>query len=288
MATCGEQSDCIKFSTPVKTSGTCDGDCEWKVCLDLSLIGSNSCVKESGTVSHSCVLPPDVCAANVLNFKSATETGSLDSSHVQCQTGKGGETLYFLLKDGPGCSSSTVLTGAWPPGSLDPKATCQPTVFERGSSISCTGNGSGVECVWSYKLPICEAPPPPPPPPPPSCPKGNGVCYTPDCQCVLGSCKVTESSNFASVLVGYTGADGWYTLKSTCESGQALSNAVLIPCDGICKKEDIVGNYGTTFKVQVIRGKLVTPFSMKCGTKCFVYDSNYGTTPVEFPYTCNP
>jgi len=289
MATCGEQSDCIKFSTPEETSGTCTGDCEFKVCLDLSGIGSTSCVKKDGTVSHSCVLPSDVCAANQLDFTGATETPSLTSSHVQCQTGKGGEYLYFLLKDGRGCSSSTDTTGVWPPGSLEPKATCQPTAFAAGSSVSCTGNGSGVECVWSYKLPTCTAPPPPPPPPPPAnCPKGNGVCYTTDCQCVLGSCKVTESPNFTSVLVGYTSTspDGWYSIKSTCESGQGLSNAVLIPSTGICKKEEPEGQ-SPTFKVQVIGGKLVTPFSMKCGQNCYVYDSTYGTTPVEFPWYCN-
>lgn len=278
MSTCGEQSDCIIFSEPVKTEGTCDGDCEWKVCMDLSGIGLGSCVKDSGTVSHTCVMPENVCATGTLDFRTGAEATDLTSTFVQCQTGKGGDTLYFLLKDGSGCADSS---GVWPAGSSTPKAECVPTNFLTAeSSPSCTGNGSGVECVWSYKLPTCEAPPPPPPPPPSNCPKGNGVCYTSDCECVMGKCKITPSASFASVLEGYTGADGYYTLKSTCESGKALSNAVKIPSSGICVKEDIlVENAGTTFTVQVVNGVLVTPFSMKCGTDCFIYGS--------FPYTCN-
>jgi hypothetical protein len=287
MDTCDAQAKCITFSAPeLLSSGPCTGtECQWKVCLTLTL-GVNGCVKDAAdTVSHTCEFPSDTCSSGLLAFKGVSnEVDGIANGYTECQTGAGGSNLYFLLKDGQTCEGST---GVWPPDSTTEtaKATCLPNDFTTASNeISCTGNPSGKECIWTYPLPPCP-PPTPTPTPSPSCPNGPGVCYTTDCACVFGKCTPKVGTDWRSVLQGYTGADGKYYLKSICQNGKALSNAVEIS-DQICVKEDIlVSGQGTsTLQVEVKNGQLVTPFEMKCGTECFIYDAPGN----PFPYTCNP
>lgn len=129
-------------------------------------------------------------------------------------------------------------------------------------------------------LPECTvAPPVTEPPVDRSCPKGKNVCYTDDCQCIMGSCNPSDGTDLANILVGYTGAAGSYSLSGTCENGKGLSNAIKIVSASVCTKEEPSGS-DTVFTVDVdASGNVLTPFSMKCGKDCFLY----GT----FPIACN-
>ena len=121
---------------------------EYEVCAKLNL-GMAGCVKGTAdSVSHTCAKSSTTCSSGVVGFLGAKETKSVKNGFVQCQTGKAGETLQFLFKDGSGCSdsvSSTNLLGNGLSGSCEPRT---------AAVSSCTGNGVGKECIWTVKIPV--------------------------------------------------------------------------------------------------------------------------------------
>ena len=153
MQTCEDQRKCISWSITEDSDGsTCAGDCDMTVCLtiDLSLGG---CSKD-GAISHTCVKGTDQCTGTGgFGGGVSTEVGSgaqVSNGGRQCQTGKPGETLQFLLKDGQSCDSGGGATVSI--GGSSASATCAPRA---GDVSSCTGNGVGKECVWTIVLPAC-------------------------------------------------------------------------------------------------------------------------------------
>ena len=174
MQTCQAQSSCIAWSQTESPRSKCDmGDCEWTICARLDLGGD--CAKSADdTVSHSCVLDPDTCNDSPNHFATATEVEELNNGYEQCQTGKPGQYMYFLFKDGRSCD----LGGAGDfEGTIDGVALyCSP---REGRITSCTGNAPGVECVWSLLVPECTITAPPTPP----LPGGpiNSCPYQEDC-----------------------------------------------------------------------------------------------------------
>lgn len=106
------------------------------------------------TISHSCVKDQDSCLSGELalgiGFSGAVETADVAQDYVQCQTGKPGETLQFLFKDGSGCKDLGSITMA-PLLGNGLSGSCEP----RPDTLkSCTGNKEGVECIWTVKLPV--------------------------------------------------------------------------------------------------------------------------------------
>lgn len=148
MNTCSAQEGCISIvSQEMETASKCrDFGCEFEVCLTLSM-QSRAC---PSTISHICEKDEDECIFTQ-GFSTAAEKATIPAQHKQCQTVGPEMTVEFLLKDGSGCggSGSVGLTGT---GAIGGPATCQP----RPASItSCTGNGVGKECIWTYTTPKC-------------------------------------------------------------------------------------------------------------------------------------
>ena len=82
------------------------------------------------------------------------EVGGIGNGYTQCQVVPGGTPAYFLLKDGPGCTGTT---GTKATNLAGVTASCAARTAAVGS---CTGNGVGVECIWTVPTPICTVPPP--------------------------------------------------------------------------------------------------------------------------------
>ena len=162
MQTCNDQSKCLKVTYEELDSSICDGDCEWKVCLELDL--SNSGCTKKGSVSHSCIKDDDTCLTNTsfVDFYHAQEVENLESGHKQCQNVGSNTKVDFLLKDGRACKYGSSLTN-YDFGN-DVFGSCQPTT---NNDVSCTGNPVGKECVWSFVTPDCSSTPSPTPEPTP-------------------------------------------------------------------------------------------------------------------------
>eukprot|EP00038_Savillea_parva_P004937 m.145229 g.145229 ORF g.145229 m.145229 type:complete len:434 (+) comp11620_c0_seq1:282-1583(+) len=163
--TCPAQKSCIAWSISEASafvSGqaprACNGEyCEFTVCATLDL-GNAACRKSAtSTVSHSCIKDSGLCNPFSNDFSDTTtvETADLANGHVQCQTGKAGETLQFLFKDGRGCDMDGDVSDSVVQG--DVTYSCQPRA---AATPSCTGNAPGKECVWSVVLPACTTPAP--------------------------------------------------------------------------------------------------------------------------------
>lgn len=151
--TCLAQSECMKITIEEASAGACEGECEFKVCFIRS--NSGSCQKSDGdTFSHWCQKDSDVCASTD-GFGDATEMQGLEYGYEDCQTVGPDSEVEFLIKDGKGCDnedeySITAIVGGV---SGEYTGTCEP----RPADIeSCTGNGVGKECVWTFTTPSCS------------------------------------------------------------------------------------------------------------------------------------
>jgi hypothetical protein len=176
--TCENQKECISIDVNKVTDDTCDdGGCVYKICVSDDR--SPECVKGtslSSTWSHIC----DGGDSTFNEFSGcprdqSPDTNFWDSSEVtnaggweMCQYVTGGETAYFLMKDGNGCSpdgvEGTALEASMTTSDPDVTASCAPsaegvTQFDDGNGFkTCTGNGEGVECIWTVVAPTCTAP----------------------------------------------------------------------------------------------------------------------------------
>lgn len=135
------------------------------VCATLNLADSQCLKSATDTVSHSCVKDAGACNPFYNDFSDSsshaarsTERSDLPNGFQQCQTGKAGDTLQFMFKDGRGCDMLGDVGDSVVVGGLTYE--CHPRLE---STASCTGNAPGKECVWSVTLPQCPTPPPTPP-----------------------------------------------------------------------------------------------------------------------------
>jgi len=158
-ASCVEQSNCITFTITESNTGICTrrGEaCEYEVCIKRDDNGGRCLKSNHDTFSHACEKDDLTCAADPPDgFASADEIQGIDYTREGCQIAGPEQQVEFLLKDGAGCGS---------PGNYNIEATifgdasvvtagCQP----RPESIpSCTGNGAGIECVWTVTTPACS------------------------------------------------------------------------------------------------------------------------------------
>jgi hypothetical protein len=154
MSTCGTQADCLDFSINKVSDGSklCSGDCEFIVCMTVNY--NDSCVKKSGTISHTCEKPDDVCAVNN-GFSGSTEKGGIPNEYKSCQIVNAGETAEFLMKDGSGsCNEGANTYGIATCGALEDKYPYD----DFDGSQSCTGN-KDTECLWLVEAPPCTTDP---------------------------------------------------------------------------------------------------------------------------------
>ena len=153
MKTCGAQNSCFSFTIEAVSGAVCSSpECAYKVCWTWDK--SEGCAKSSSdTISHSCVKNAEECQSGVdlsldaimASFDDAAEIKNYEFGQIQCQTGVPGQTLYFLMKDGDGCSGSTFESTL--ENGLE--LSCAPS-----TATTCTGEGNiGKECVWSVTLP---------------------------------------------------------------------------------------------------------------------------------------
>jgi hypothetical protein len=137
---CSTQSNCIIVTkTPIKNDGEC-GVCTIRVCLTLDL-NKQGCVKQTGTVSHVCTdnkdTTPDQCSSPFTGFENpGDKVEGIGDDSTYCVGVAPGQNAVFIVKDGNTCADSAS-TGF---------GTCAP---RSSSTTSCTGNGLGVECVWT-------------------------------------------------------------------------------------------------------------------------------------------
>ncbi len=164
MATCPDQLGClVPLFEEIAPQQLCSGgDCEYRVCLQLSY-DPDTCVKfGDGEISHTCVKNSTICDPPA-GFGDAEEINDestdlerdqfINDGGIQCQTGKPGDVLQFLFKDGRGCEGSSA---EFPADILPEGVTFN--CFPRPSTISsCTGNREGMECVWQVQVPDCTA-----------------------------------------------------------------------------------------------------------------------------------
>lgn len=139
----------MKVSMGPAPSNVCasKSPCAWRVCVALDLDSTDPvCTKGTGTVSHTCKKNEMTCGGGT--WKSALEMASLADGFTMCQTGAPGDTLQFLLKDGSGCKNSPTSSLAIAGAGSSTTMQCAPSTTK-----TCTGNGIGVECVWSVTLP---------------------------------------------------------------------------------------------------------------------------------------
>lgn len=161
MDSCCEGWACSTWSLTKKSGGDChpEEECVWEACLtvDTSIQG---CAKD-GDISHVCDPKTEGrCSAEnddaTLDawWKDAFEVADNVAVKEMCQTGKPGDTLWFMLKDGGACNQ-----GAMNYVHADTSAaiTCAPNP----NDASCTGNGMGKECLWSIVIPSCGDTPDP-------------------------------------------------------------------------------------------------------------------------------
>jgi len=144
--TCDKQNKCMAW-TVEQVATKCSvpaTPCDFHVCLKLEAL--QGCLKKATeTISHTCEGDIAICNPGM----STAETKGIRMPYAECQYGKPGTTLTFIVKDGNGCAA---LTGTRTLA-LGATASCRPTTT---SDSSCTGKGNvGKECLWTVQLPQC-------------------------------------------------------------------------------------------------------------------------------------
>ena len=157
---CGLQAQCVDFRVSKRDTVTCNGECAYKVCMELDLT-SRHCVKDAhDTVSHTCLKDSHTCISSQ-GFALTKEVQNLPTGHIQCQIVEAGGVAEFLLKDGhadEGCNLATKdVRGAAQLAQCEtyvPDLTLSTSVRLRYKDGSCTGMGNrNQECVWRVPVP---------------------------------------------------------------------------------------------------------------------------------------
>lgn len=129
---CDEQRGCFVYTIEKITSSTCDvtGDCLFTACINVN-IGLDDCDKEDG-ISHICDQSgTDTCPLMPAPTWKKDEGANGVASSMECQTGQGGQQLFWAFKDGENgtpCTTSSNFPEEIPTGG---SLTCGPTTAVR-------------------------------------------------------------------------------------------------------------------------------------------------------------
>ena len=194
IATCDEQSQCLKITKEVATStdALCPGDCSLRVCIEFIFSGSSGAqcqIGASGQISHVCALDigdgadleAEQCQPAPFQFTKDMKLGNVGDGTKHCIQVIPGEDALFILKDGNADGMCNSNNEVWfGNNNIPPGTTCHQFYFtnldpDDPDYGACSGNGNAdKQCVWMVPTSVqdCDLNDPQPPPP-------NGVSGDP-------------------------------------------------------------------------------------------------------------